>query len=368
MAAIKGFVKKGRLTKRLIEYIDKNSIPVISHRAIDLVAAQDLKHRNVKAVINCEPTVDGKYNLDGVIFLLDNNIKLFDVCESDFFDTVNDGDTIRIDSLNNIYVNGKFHSKSIQVKTFDVGRAIEKRAYDESLRRSFIKNTIFYMMDELDYYLKCSPLPEIGVDINGRDVLIVSRGRNYRDDLKAIKGYIKLKKPVIISVDGGADAVIDMGLKSDIIIGDMDSVTDRGLLCCKEVLVQSYSDGNAPGLDRIVSLGLKCKLLPLKGTSEDAAIYLALHKGASMVYLIGGHLSADEFLEKGRPGMGSTALIRILLGSKITDLKGVSSVYRYNNSYYSACLLVIVCIFMCYMLFSYTAAAKYIHIYLEFIF
>ena len=42
-----------------------------------------------------------------------------------------------------------------------------------------------------------------------------------------IRSYIEEVKPVLIGVDGGGDALLEFGLVPDIIIGDMDSVSDR---------------------------------------------------------------------------------------------------------------------------------------------
>ena len=69
-------------------------------------------------------------------------------------------------------------------------------------------------------------VPEIRTQMSGRHVLIVVRGYSYKEDLKALRPYIREYKPVIIGVDGGADAVLEAGLKPDMIVGDMDSVSD----------------------------------------------------------------------------------------------------------------------------------------------
>lgn len=327
MYKIQGVACKNKFTKMLVEDLCKTSIAVIKHRAIDVVAAQDLANKNVRGIINCEDTLDIRYSLDGVVYLLKNNISLYDMDRKDFFDTVQDGDIISLDNYDKLYINKKFFGSCRPVTMDDVITMLKrKRGHDIKARYDFIKNTIYYMDKELNFFIYGKMLPALETSLKGREVVIISRGRGYREDLKFIKKFIIHKKPVIISVDGGANAVTDIGLVSDIIIGDMDSVSDNSLLNCHEIIVHSYSSGYAPGLERINSLKLKYKLLNLKGTSEDAAIYMAKLKGASTIYLVGGHMGIDEFLEKGRQGMGSTALLRMLLGDMIVDLKGVSHV------------------------------------------
>lgn len=330
MKVIKGIACKDRLTKVLIQRIGKDHIPILKHKAIDLVAAQDLKYKNVKAVINSECSIDKSRNLDGVKYLIENNIKIFDIVDESFFEMVHEGDHIKIRN-NCVFVNNIFYTYCQEIKPSDMEISITGMITDEQERkRQFVINTMNYMKSELEYFITPKSLPDLSTNIRNREVLIISRGRYYREDLKSIKRFIINKKPVIISVDGGADAITDAGLKSNIIIGDMDSVSDSSLLNCDEIIVHSYSNGHAPGLNRIKSKGLDYKLISIKGTSEDAALFMAQLKGASTIYLIGGHNCLDEFLEKGRQGMGSTVLLRLLASPQVIDLKGISTVTNPN--------------------------------------
>jgi uncharacterized membrane-anchored protein len=195
---------------------------------------------------------------------------------------------------------------------------------------NFVNNTIDYAKKELNIILKKIELPSIKTKIKGRQCLIVVRGQNYKKDLKAIKTYINEKKPVIIGVDGGADAVMEEGYRPDLIIGDMDSVSDKALKSGAEIIVHAYVNGSSPGLKRIESLNLKAKILPAVGTSEDIAMLLAYEEKASLIVAVGTHSNIIDFLEKGRKGMASTFLVRIKVGSILIDAKGVSQLYKQN--------------------------------------
>jgi len=360
MKSIKGIACKDKLTKHLIQRINKNQIAILKHKAIDLVAAQDLKYKKVKAIINCEPSIDRDCNLDGIKYLIDNNIRIFDVMEESFFETVQEGDVVSLYN-NCIYVNNRFCAYYKEIKASDIeSYNMEKNTNSMEKNRQFILNTMNYMNFELHYFTNPIELPSLSTNIKDREVLIVSRGRNYREDLKSIKKFILNKKPVIISVDGGADAVTDMGLRSNIIIGDMDSVSDNSLINCDEIIVHSYSNGYAPGLTRIKSKGLRYKLIKIKGTSEDAALFLAKLKGASTIYLIGGHNCLHEFAEKNRAGMGSTVLLRLLFGHSIIDLKGISNVTSFNNMNIKASVLFWIAIIGAITLLSNNSFGDYI--------
>jgi len=171
-------------------------------------------------------------------------------------------------------------------------------------------------------------VPDVRTKFDGRHALIVVRGYHYKEDLQILRHYIREYRPILIGVDGGADALIDARLKPDMIVGDMDSVSDRALTSGAEIVVHAYRDGRAPGLERVEKLGVTPVVFPATGTSEDVAMLLADDKGASLIVAVGTHATLVEFLDKGRSGMASTFLTRLRVGSKLIDAKGVSRLYR----------------------------------------
>jgi uncharacterized membrane-anchored protein len=143
-------------------------------------------------------------------------------------------------------------------------------------------------------------------------------------DLRLVRPYIRDFKPVLIAVDGGADALLEAGLKPDVIVGDMDSVSDRALQSGAEILVHAYRDGIAPGSARCERLGVGYQVVSMPGISEDIALLLAYEKGAELIVAVGTHFNLIEFLERNRAGMSSTFLTRLRVGEILVDAKGVS--------------------------------------------
>jgi uncharacterized membrane-anchored protein len=164
--------------------------------------------------------------------------------------------------------------------------------------------------------------------MGGRHVLIVVRGFDYREDLAHLRSYVRDIRPVLLAVDGGADALLEFGLRPDIILGDFDSVSDAALRCGAQLIVHSYRGGQAPGAARLESMGLEYDTFSPTGTSEDAAMLLAFEKGAELIVAVGTHVSMVEFLDKGRAGMASTFLTRLKVGQLLMDAKGVSKLYQ----------------------------------------
>jgi uncharacterized membrane-anchored protein len=207
--------------------------------------------------------------------------------------------------------------------------------------KAFVANTMEYIGRESQLLFDGIPAPELRTRLEGRHALIVARGYRHREDLQALRSYIREFKPVIIAVDGGANALVDAGYRPDLIVGDMDSVSDKALTCGAELVVHAYPNGYAPGLPRVQDLGLESVLCPAPGTSEDVAVLLAEEQGASLIVEVGMRFSLVEFLDKGRSGMASALLTRIKVGDKIVDAKGVSRLYRNRISGWALIVLAL---------------------------
>jgi uncharacterized membrane-anchored protein len=184
-------------------------------------------------------------------------------------------------------------------------------------------------------------VPPIRTPIEGRHALIVVRGYHYKEDIATLRPYLREYRPVLIGVDGGADALLEAGYLPDVIVGDFDSVSTKALTCGAELIVHAYRDGRAPGLERVHQLGRDAVIFPSTGTSEDIAMLLADDKGAELIVAVGTHGTLEEFLDKGRSGMASTFLTRLRVGSKLVDAKGVSMLYRSRISTPQLLLLAI---------------------------
>jgi uncharacterized membrane-anchored protein len=304
---------------------------VINHEDVDRISAEGLIQRQAAAVVNAAASTTGRYPNLGPLLLCTAGVKVIDEVGPRVMD-VPEGARLVIEGNRVFRLNGATKAEVAQGRLLnlaDVEKALDstKKSLSSSIER-FAENTIEYIRDERDVVLEAARLPEVKTDFHGRHVLIVVRGYHYKEDIAALRAYIRELRPLLVGVDGGADAVREFGLEPDMIIGDMDSVTTETLLCGAELVVHAYPDGEAPGLERVEALGLDSLLFEATGTSEDIAMLLAFENGAELIVAVGTHANLVEFLDKGRKGMASTFLTRLRVGPILVDAKGVSRLYR----------------------------------------
>jgi uncharacterized membrane-anchored protein len=327
---IVGAARVDRRTKNLMTRLSPGEIAVINHADIDRIAAEGLIQRQAAAVVNASRSSTGRYPNLGPLLLVSAGVPLIDDVGPGIM-TVEEGTTVAIHK-GRIYrggTEGEELGRGDVLTREDVERRLdESKQGIASVIEDFAENTIDFIRDERDVLIEVARLPEVKTDFHGRHVLVVVRGYDYKEDLAALRAYIRETKPLLIAVDGGADALLDFGLKPDMIIGDMDSVTTEALLTGAELVVHAYPDGGAPGLERLDALGLPCTIFEAPGTSEDIAMLLAYEHGAQLLVAVGTHANLIEFLDKGRKGMASTFLTRLRVGPILVDAKGVSRLYR----------------------------------------
>ncbi|TDE25220.1 hypothetical protein E1295_44825 [Nonomuraea mesophila] len=330
-----------RRTKRLTKRLQPGEIAIIDHVDVDRVSAEALVACGAAAVVNTAAGISGRYPNLGPQILLEAGVPFIDNANQELFERIKDGDVVRVcDGVVHLEddIVGKGDEQSIE--TVEAAMA-EARAGLAVQIEAFAVNTMEYVRGEGRLLIEGVGVPEIRTSMEGRHVLIVVRGYHYKEDIATLRPYIREYRPVLVGVDGGADALLDAGYQPDVIVGDFDSVSTKALTCGAELVVHAYHDGRAPGLERVHQLGREAVIFPATGTSEDIAMLLADGKGAELIVAVGTHGTLEEFLDKGRPGMASTFLTRLIIGSKLIDAKGVSRLYRSRITTPQLLLLVI---------------------------
>ncbi len=315
-------------TKDLIKRLQPGEIAVIDHTDLDRVAADGLVEGGAAAVVNAASSVSGRYPNGGPIRVVRAGVPLVDEAGSDLLERLVDGEVLTVDAGRVIRA-GTTLAEGILLTEGAIEAKMEaaRGRIGVELER-FAVNTLEYVQHEARLTFEPLQLPPLRTDFGGRHALVVVRGHDYREDLRELRSYIREYRPVLIGVDGGADALLEAGLKPDIIIGDFDSVSPRSLEVGAELVHHVHPDGRAPGRDALLDWGAPYEELVVEGTSEDAAMLLAYEAGAKLIVAVGTHATMVEFLDKGRRGMSSTFLTRLRLGPALVDAKGVSQLYQ----------------------------------------
>jgi uncharacterized membrane-anchored protein len=323
-----GPVRMDKRTKRLIRRLRHGDVAVIDHLDIDRVAAETLVERHPVAVVNAAQSISGRYPNAGPTVLAEAGVPLLDAVGPAVFE-LREGEEVRVDADGVVWRDGIEVARGEWLRPEDIRKRVDA-AKDNlaSALEDFTLNTLSYVRRDRDLLLEGLEVPALKTRLRDRHALVVVRGHDYKKDLSTLRGYIQEFRPALIGVDGGADALLEAGLKPDVILGDMDSVTNEALTCGAEIVVHAYPDGRAPGKERVEALGITPLILPGAGTSEDMAMLLAYESDCDLIVAVGSHASLVEFLDKGRPGMASTFLVRLKVGAKLVDAKGVNRLYR----------------------------------------
>ncbi|GAB3115556.1 putative cytokinetic ring protein SteA [Janibacter alkaliphilus] len=343
LPGIHGPVRADRRTKDLTKRLQPGDIAVIDHQDIDRVSGEALVACGPAAVVNAAESTSRRYPNAGPTAIVEAGIPLLDVQHDGLVATLKDGVRGRLDEdtfvVGDLEITGVRHTEESLAADMSTAR----EGLGEQLE-AFAANTMEYMTKERELLFDGVGIPDVRTELADRHALVVVRGYHYKDDLAALRHYIREYKPVLIGVDGGADALMEAGLSPDMIVGDMDSVSDAALTSGAEVVVHAYRDGRAPGVPRVEALGVEPVVFSAAGTSEDIAMLLADDLGATLIVAVGTHATLVEFLDKGRAGMSSTFLTRLRVGSKLIDAKGVSRLYRSRISPLEIIGLLLVCL------------------------
>ncbi len=333
----------GMKTKEILPKLDAVTIPVINHENLDRITAERLVEAGVNAVVNAAGSATGEYPNMGPFILARAGVYILDGVGKKVFERISSGDEIELRG-DGVYKDGELVAVGEHLDEETAERRLrESRRVVGAALESFAQNTVEFMRHEQDLLFSKLPVPKDLVrEIQGRQVLVVVRGYDYRQDLAALRTYLREVRPFIVGVDGGADALLEAGWKPDLVFGDMDSVSPRGLQAAKRVLVHAYPSGYAPGMERVKASGIEtAETLPAPGLSEDVAILLAEQCGAELIVAVGTHVGLVEFLDKGRKGASSTFLTRLKVGPRLVDAKGVSKLYPSRVSVWQLVALVV---------------------------
>jgi uncharacterized membrane-anchored protein len=323
-----GVARLDKRTKRLVKRLGPDDIAIIDHADLDRASAEELLESRVRVVFNVAPSVTGRFPNVGPLALVRGGVRLIDCPDAELFEEVKEGESLLVRG-GALFRNGSRLASGHLHTEEDLERLLSgQQARVSDALENFAENTLHHVREESKLLSEGVQMPQLRTTFRDRHALVVARAPEAKRDLRAVRSYIREFKPILIGVDGGADRLLEAGYKPDLVVGDMDSVSDKALTSGAEIVVHAYPKGGAPGRERVDRLGLQSAILAAPGMSEDIAILLAHEKGAELIVAVGTRFNLTEFLERDRAGMSSTFLTRLKVGDILVDARGVSRLFR----------------------------------------
>ena len=262
-----GRARLGRRTKNLVSRLGPDDVAIIDHQDLDRVTAEELLESGVRVVVNVSRSQSGRYPNPGPLLLVRGGVRLIDAPGAPLFDDVSDGEDVTVRGAS-LFRNGTCLANGHTLTAEELARALaEQRGRVTEALEGFAENTMRYLREEGRLLAEGVDFPPLETRFRERHALVVARGPGYKRDLAIVRSYVRAFKPVVVGVDGGADALLSAGMKPHVIVGDMDSVSDSALRCGAELVVHAYRDGQAPGAARLETT--RCQVRDRLGTRDQ---------------------------------------------------------------------------------------------------
>ncbi|WP_408665250.1 putative cytokinetic ring protein SteA, partial [Jatrophihabitans sp.] len=341
LPGITGVVRLDRRVNRLLNRLHAGDIAVIDVADLDRSTADALVAAGVSAVVNAQPSISGRYPNLGPEVLVGHGIALLDEVGTEIFAEVKEGSRLRLDG-EVLYIGDRVAARGNRQDAESIRAAMRAAKAGLSAQlQAFAASTQQHMEREKELLLDGVGLPELTTRFRGRHVLLVAKGYDYRSDLRSLKHYIREFRPVLVGVDGGADVLRDAGYQADLVIGNLDEMSDAALRDAGEVVAHADRHGRVEGLARVQDLRIEPVVFATAGTSEDAAMLLADAGSARLIVTVGMRATLEEFLDAGRGGIASTVLTRLKIGGRLVDAKAAGQLYQTRVSAVSLVLLAV---------------------------
>jgi len=330
-------VRVGRRARSLLPRLRAGDIAVIDHVDLDRATAQALVDAGVAAVINVAPFISGRYANLGPELLAQSGLELVDRFVDD---AGRDGGAVLKDGSSIRLHDGVVYVDEVAVaggRIVDLGLVIaemaEARTGLSAQLESFTHNSTEFLRREQDLLLHGQGAPRIGVRLAGRPVVAVAPAHPHVRELAGLAPYLKEQRPVLVAVDGGADALLAAGHRPDVVVvsgqrrDDSDAVSARALKAARDVVVVVDRGSTRPSTDQLDRLGIRPLRFETGATAEDAALMLAHLGDAALIVGVGMHATLEEFLDRQRDGLASTYLTRLTVGPRLVDARAVPRLY-----------------------------------------
>lgn len=314
--------------------LSEGDIVVIDQPDIGRAQAQKFIDAKVAGVVNTASFSTGNVPNFGPQMMLDAGIVLVDNADPSLTERLKNGRKGRLHEGKILYGDRSIGKGEVLDDESAASRFEDGRETLADHMEAFTGNTAEFVRTEAPLFIDGLGVPDVGVDMDDRKVLVVSPDPAIDDKIKQLRHFIREYEPVMIAVDGAADTLLRHGYKPQVIVGDPEVVSNNALNSGATIVLPAEPDGHASGLERIQDLGIGAMTFPAATSdSTDLALLLANYRGASMVVNLGPTLDLDRIFDTAQsPDTPSAMLSRLRVGGRLVDATAVAELYRVSRS------------------------------------
>ncbi|MGH8867224.1 MAG: putative cytokinetic ring protein SteA [Actinomycetes bacterium] len=357
LPGLTGPARVGREPHEVVARVQPGDIAVLDHLDLDRATAQALLDRGVVAVVNASPSTSGRYPNLGPETLVRAGVPLLDGVGADVLHRVRDGEAVRLVGAS-LYDGDTVVAVGTTQTADSVEHAMTRaRAGLSAQIGSLVGDAGDRLRRDGDQLLDGVGVPPLQTPLAGRPVLLVVDGPDTDAHLRWLRSWVRDQRPVLLAVGAGADRALDRRLVPDVVLADLDTLSEAALTCGAEMVALTLlrpgppaagrgqarpggADDDIPALGRAYARGVRPVPFPTGLGGEDAALLLASCHGARLVVRTGAGDSLLDRLDRGREGAATAVLTRLCAGDRVLHAEVVAGTYRPRISTTALALLV----------------------------
>lgn len=329
--AITGTLRVGGDPRALAARTRKGDIVVIDRVDVDAATADLIADKAPAAVINASPSLTGRFEARGATRFEERGVALFDAMDRKLL-AVDDASPARL-VFGSDTAPATLIVDSLSIDLHEVGAEHIAQRLAESAHTGALRLPVL-AASALDLVQRDGPslvdgahVPDLDVDLTGKDVLVVAAGAGYKEQLRHVKSAVKELKMVVIATGDAADAAAT-ARQPHIVVGPFDSASDDVLRSA--TVAVAHGESHAVAATRAGALGVRLATSQSRLEAADLAIALAASAGARTIVVAGMDTTVPDLIDS--PKGASSLLARMAAGPAWIDARTFARVYRSRAS------------------------------------
>ncbi|MBC7299189.1 MAG: hypothetical protein H5T82_09885 [Demequina sp.] len=324
-------VRVGHDPRSLARRLKRGEIAVIDRADLDAASAELLADREPICVINVSASLTGRFEARGAARLAARSVPLLDALDRGLI-AATDGVVASIDFAVEPDSDGPravvmMGSQKTDCRVVDAA-LIERRVAEA--KTAAASRVPRLTASALDLVHRDGPaladgdvVPHLDLDLGGKDVLVVTAGPGFRNQLASLRAVVRDVRPIVI-VTGDAANFVAEHHRVDVIVGPLESVSDEVLTRASRVVI--HGESSATATTRLSALGVRHVSSDSRLESADLAVALAASAGARLIATVGVDTSIPELADS---ASGASALLaRVAAGPAWIDGRTLARLYR----------------------------------------